>query len=70
MEDTYTYYFTASSEQLDEVPWTPLSPSLGHTAHRALAVSLSERAELGPSHLTDAKLALRQPTLPTTDSWC
>lgn len=42
MEDTYTYYFTASSEQLDEVPWTPLSQSLGHTAHRALAVSLSE----------------------------
>ena len=37
MEDTYTYYFTASSEQLDEVLWTPLSQSPG-----PLAVSLSE----------------------------
>ena len=37
MEDTYTYYFTASSEQLDEVLWTPLSqsPAGSSPAHTA-----------------------------------
>lgn len=52
MEETYTYYFTASSEQLDEVQWMPLSQSLGHTEPRPTELeqghSLSERSRDHP----------------------